>query len=109
MSKIYHIHNGSFGHVSALEVTTDLTTHPHSIAHVSFSLWGAPAHTLINGSPVGHDAKVAAITDRFVPHCVKVDRGSGAAHSLSFYLDPLRCPRTCRGVLRISTSRSRRH
>jgi AraC family transcriptional regulator len=87
MSKIFRVHYGSFGHVSALELTAELVTHAHSSANVSFWLSGAPAHVLINGMPVGHDAKKAAIIDRFVPHCVKVDSSSGAAQSLSFYLD----------------------
>jgi AraC-like DNA-binding protein len=88
MSKIFRVHHGSFGHVSALELTTELVTHAHSSANVSFWLSGAPAHVLVNGTLVGHDAKKAAIIDRFVPHCVKVDSSSGAAQSLSFYLDP---------------------
>jgi len=88
MSKIFRVHRGSFGHVSALELTTELVTHAHSSANVSFWLSGTPAHVLINGTPVGHDADKAAIIDRFVPHCVKVDGCSGPAQSLSFYLDP---------------------
>ncbi len=87
MSKIFRVHRGSFGHVSALELTTELVTHAHSSANVSFWLSGAPAHVLVNGTPVGHDANKAAIIDRFVPHCVKVDSRSGPAQSLSFYLD----------------------
>ncbi len=88
MSKIFRVHHGSFGHVSALELTAELVTHAHSNANVSFWLCGAPAHVLINGTPVGHDATRAAIIDRFVPHCVKIDGSAGPAQSLSFYLDP---------------------
>ncbi len=88
MSKIFRVHQGSFGHVSVLELTTELVTHAHSTANVSFWLQGAPAHVLVNGVPVGHDADNAAIIDRFVPHCLKIESRSGAAQSLSFYLDP---------------------
>jgi AraC family transcriptional regulator len=88
MSKILRLHHGSFGHVTVLELTTELVTHAHSSANVSFWLRGAAAHVLIEGTPVGHDARKAAIIDRFVPHCLKIDAGSGAAQSLSFYLDP---------------------
>lgn len=88
MSKILRLHHGSFGHVTVLELTTELVTHAHSSANVSFWLRGAPAHVLIDGTPVGHDARKAAIIDRFVPHCLKIEAGSGAAQSLSFYLDP---------------------
>src|SRR5271165_4809815 len=88
MSKIFRVHHGSFGHVSALERTSELVTHAHSSANVSFWLLGTPADVLINGTPVGHDTKKAAIIDRFVPRCVKVDSSSSAARSLSFYLDP---------------------
>jgi AraC family transcriptional regulator len=88
MSKIYRVHHGSFGHVTVLELTAELVTHAHSSANVSFWLQGAPAHVLIDGAPVGHDAKKAAIIDRFVPHCLKIEAGSSAAQSLSFYLNP---------------------
>jgi AraC family transcriptional regulator len=88
MSKIFRVHHGSFGHVTVLELTAELVTHAHSSANLSFWLRGAPAHVLINGVPVGHDTKTAAIIDRFVPHCLKIEAGSGAAQSLSFYLDP---------------------
>jgi AraC family transcriptional regulator len=88
MSKIFRVYRGSFGHVTVLELTAELVTHAHSSANVSFWLQGAPAHVLINGTPVGHDAKTAAIIDRFVPHCLKIEAGYGPAKSLSFYLDP---------------------
>lgn len=88
MSKIFRVHYGSFGRVTVLELTAELVTHAHSSANVSFWLHGAPAHVLINGTPVGHDAEKATIIDRFVPHRLKIDAGSGAAQSLSFYLDP---------------------
>jgi AraC family transcriptional regulator len=88
MSKIFRVHHGSFGHVTVLELTAELVTHAHSSANVSFWLRGAPAHVLVNGAPVGHDAEKAAIIDRFVPHCLKIDSRLGAAQSLSFYLDP---------------------
>jgi AraC family transcriptional regulator len=88
MSKIFRVYRGSFGHVTALELTAELVTHAHSSVNVSFWLQGATAHVLINGTPVGHDVKTAAIIDRFVPHCLKIEAGSGPAQSLSFYLDP---------------------
>jgi AraC family transcriptional regulator len=87
MSKIFRVHRGSFGHVSALELTIELVT-AHSSANVSFWLREASTQVLVNGTSVGHDGEKAAIIDRFVPHCLKIDSSSGAAQSLSFYIDP---------------------
>ncbi len=88
MSKLYRVHHGPFGHVSVLELTSELVTHVHSSANVSFWLSGAPAALSLNGRPVGHDREKAAVINALVPHCLKVLDEGEPAQSLSFYLDP---------------------
>ena len=88
MSKLYRVHHGPFGHVSVLELTSELVTHVHSSANVSFWLSGAPAPLSINGRPAGHDVERAALINALVPHSLKLSEDCGPAQSLSFYLDP---------------------
>lgn len=88
MSKVYRVHHGTFGSVSVLELTGELVTHAHSSANVSFWLSGSATEVSIGGVPVGHDAQSAAVIGSFVPHRVLVADDSGAAQTLSFYLEP---------------------
>ncbi len=87
VSKLFRVHHGPFGHVSVLELTSELVTHVHSSANVSFWLSGAPAQVSINGRPIGHDRHSAAFINPLVPHCLKVAEDDEPAQTLSFYLD----------------------
>ncbi len=88
MSKLYRVHHGAFGHVSMLELTSELVTHAHSTANISFWLGGASANLSINGRAVGHDAQSAVLINSLVPHALKVADVGEPAQTLSFYLDP---------------------
>jgi AraC-like DNA-binding protein len=87
VSKLYRVHQGAFGQVSVLELTSELVTHAHSSANISFWLGGASANLTINGTAVGHDAHGAVLINSLVPHALKVLDSGEPAQTLSFYLD----------------------
>jgi AraC family transcriptional regulator len=80
------LHRGGFGHVSMLNVASDLVTHAHADAHLIIWLDGAAGTMHIDGVAVEPDAGVAIGINAFQPHSHSFMAGDTPGSFLAFYI-----------------------
>lgn len=86
MSASIRLFRGAFGHVSMLNVASDLVTHAHVDANIIVWLDGAAGDMIVAGRRVALGPHVAAAINSFEPHSHAVPKEGGAF--LAFYIDP---------------------
>ena len=86
MSASIRLFRGSFGHVSILNVASDLVTHAHVDANIIIWLEGAAGEMIVADRRVPLGPRTAAAINSLEPHSHAVPREGGAF--LAFYIDP---------------------
>ena len=79
---------GEFGHVSMLNVASDLVTHAHPEAHIIVWLEGDPGEMLVGDIAVEPGPNVAVGVNSFEPHSHSFAPGSKPGSFLAFYIQP---------------------
>lgn len=79
---------GGFGHVSVLNVASDLVTHAHPEAHIIIWLEGTPGRMTVGDELVALGAGIAAGVNSFDPHSHVFSGEGRPGLFLAFYIDP---------------------
>ncbi len=79
---------GQFGHVSVLNVASDLVTHAHPEAHIIIWLEGAAGRMNIGGETVLPGPGVAAGVNSLIPHSHAFSNAECPGVFLAFYINP---------------------
>ncbi|PZQ97034.1 MAG: AraC family transcriptional regulator [Cereibacter sphaeroides] len=79
---------GAFGHVSLLDVTSDLVTHAHAELHLVINVGGASGTMTVGGQCVCPGPGVAIGVNSFEPHSHSFRDDSQPGRFLNFYIDP---------------------
>ena len=79
---------GGFGHVSMLNVASDLVTHAHPEAHIIVWLNGEPGEMQVDEATIRPGPNVAVGVNSFEPHSHRFATVSPPGSFLAFYLDP---------------------
>ena len=88
MTASIRLFRGAFGHVSVLNVASDLVTHAHIEAHIIVWLDGAAGEMAIGRETIRLGADAAAAINSFEPHSHTLSGDGGAGRFLAFYIDP---------------------
>lgn len=86
MTEAIRLYWGQFGHVSVLNVASDLVTHAHFEAHIIIWLEGTPGEMTVGRQTVRLGPGTAAGINSFEPHSHALSRDGG--QFLAFYIDP---------------------
>jgi AraC family transcriptional regulator len=88
MATSIRLFRGAFGHVSILNVASDLVTHAHSEAHIIVWLDGAAGEMMVGRASVRPGPGLAVAVNSFEPHSHSFPAGSEPGRFLAFYIDP---------------------
>lgn len=88
MATSIKLFRGAFGHVSILDVASDLVTHAHAEAHIIFWLGGTAGEMTVGRTNVRPGPEIAVTVNSFEPHCHSFPTGSRPGRFLAFYIDP---------------------
>jgi len=86
---------GEFGHVSVLNVSSDLVTHAHTEAHIIIWLEGSSGEMIIGDNAVTLGPGTAAAVNSLEPHSHSMSSERGPGLFLAFYIDPDWARRRC--------------
>jgi AraC family transcriptional regulator len=79
---------GEFGHVSVLNVASDLVTHAHPEMHIIIWLEGSAGEMLVGEHSIALGPGIAVGVNSLEPHSHSFDSGSRPGLFLAFYIDP---------------------
>jgi AraC-like DNA-binding protein len=82
------LYRGAFGHVSMLNVASDLVTHAHPEAHLIVWLDGASGEMLVGDAAVTPGPGIAVGVNSLEPHSHSFPAGSTPGLFLAFYIQP---------------------
>ncbi|MCY0150091.1 AraC family transcriptional regulator [Hoeflea sp. G2-23] len=82
------LYRGEFGHVSVLNVSSNLVTHAHTEAHIIIWLEGAAGNMVIGGEAVTPGPAAAAAVNSLEPHSHSMASEHESGLFLAFYIDP---------------------
>lgn len=88
MATSIKLFRGAFGHVSILNVASDLVTHAHAEAHIIVWLDGAAGEMIVGRASVLPGPETAVAVNSFEPHSHSFPAGSEPGRFLAFYIDP---------------------
>jgi AraC-like DNA-binding protein len=88
MTTSIRLFRGAFGHVSVLNVASDLVTHAHAEAHIIIWVDGTAGEITVGRDTVRLEPGVAAGVNSFQPHSHSFPAGSRPGRFLAFYVDP---------------------
>jgi AraC-like DNA-binding protein len=88
MTTSIKLFRGAFGHVSILNVASDLVTHAHAEAHIIFWLDGAAGEMTVGQHHLQLGPETAVTVNSFEPHSHSFPPGSEPGQFLAFYIDP---------------------
>ena len=88
MTNSIRLFRGAFGHVSVLNVVSNLVTHAHAEAHLIVWLDGDAGEMTIGDETVRLGPGVAAGVNSFQPHRHDFSGGATSGQFLAFYIDP---------------------
>lgn len=89
------LYRGGFGHVSVLNVASDLVTHAHPEAHVIIWMAGVPGHMCVGERVVVPGPGTAVAINSFEPHSHTLSGDGGTGLFLALYINPDWVSRRC--------------
>lgn len=87
MTESIRLFRGSFGHVSILNVCSNLVTHAHPEAHMILWLAGSPGRMTVGDEVIDLEPGCAVAVNSFQPHSHVFDHGETPGSFLAFYID----------------------
>jgi len=88
MATSIKLFRGAFGHVSILNVASDLVTHAHAEVHLIVWLDGTAGEMSVGGTNVAPGPGIAVAVNSYEPHSHSFPAGSKPGRFLAFYIDP---------------------
>jgi AraC family transcriptional regulator len=89
MTESIRLFSGGFGHVSILNVCSNLVTHAHPDVHMIVWLSGAPGQMVVGDELVVPEPDVAVAINSYQPHSHAFADGQAPGTFLAFYIDPV--------------------